>query len=665
MGNDYVGKSAIGAGAAAAVPKAAVAITVPAVRVRRNIASLSNAEVRQLADAMKALNSSSNTLYADLVRTHNANRGEVHSKPNELKPLFLPWHRAFLIRFEQLVGDQLDDPTFGLPYWDWTGDASTGRSAALWTDGRYGGWGTVADGPFSGTQWPITTIPGVQSATTLTRAPATDARAVKTQSDVMSVMRSVNFPIFCGRLERELHNYMHGWVGGSGGQMSSVPVSVNEPAFWLHHCNVDRIWAQWQEFFPEQKTEATGMTGDTLMPATLTRQGFDPGAVTVGSVVDAPGRVYRYDKFYQPDIIWGADAQWPSSTANYSSSGTPALALYRQKLYCLRQQPGDAGWMRGSWYDGTSWQGGDGLVYDENNNMIGLSGTPAMAAYHDRLYLTHEARGDRGWVWQSVNHGSSWAKDARIPSDGNTYGTSGTPALAVYQDKLHCLRQGRGNSGWLLHGINSGPGWSDEAPLYDANNQAIGISGWPALAVFGGLLHCVRLGRGSPHDRQVLWWSTYNGSTWSADQRLPSDNSPYRSGSPPALVAYAGKLYCVYEGAIDIENENSDLPDFHGGSGYLYVTSYDGRAWSDPAPVSYNGSGIGTSGTVALAVYGGKLYCIREDRGNVGRLRCVTVTFDAPAPTTATVLPDGNMTKPMLDPNAGRPAGKGGRVSTS
>ena len=53
-------------------------------------------------------------------------------------------------------------------------------------------------------------------------------------------------------LEWVLHNGVHTWVGGQdngdlGGPMSFPPVAVNDPVFWLHHCNIDRIWTIWQQ----------------------------------------------------------------------------------------------------------------------------------------------------------------------------------------------------------------------------------------------------------------------------------------------------------------------------------------------------------------------------------------------------------------------------------
>ncbi len=42
-----------------------------------------------------------------------------------------------------------------------------------------------------------------------------------------------------------LHNAVHIWVGGDRGDMGDA-TSPNDPVFFLHHCNVDRLWALWQ-----------------------------------------------------------------------------------------------------------------------------------------------------------------------------------------------------------------------------------------------------------------------------------------------------------------------------------------------------------------------------------------------------------------------------------
>jgi tyrosinase len=53
---------------------------------------------------------------------------------------------------------------------------------------------------------------------------------------------------FRNHLEGIIHNPGHMWVGGSMMAMSSP----NDPVFWLHHCNIDRLWAGWQRENPGQ-----------------------------------------------------------------------------------------------------------------------------------------------------------------------------------------------------------------------------------------------------------------------------------------------------------------------------------------------------------------------------------------------------------------------------
>ncbi|KAI9732411.1 MAG: hypothetical protein M1834_001619 [Cirrosporium novae-zelandiae] len=47
-----------------------------------------------------------------------------------------------------------------------------------------------------------------------------------------------------------MHNAIHGLVG-EGGHMSYIPWSSYDPIFWLHHVNVDRLFAIWQAIYPD------------------------------------------------------------------------------------------------------------------------------------------------------------------------------------------------------------------------------------------------------------------------------------------------------------------------------------------------------------------------------------------------------------------------------
>ena len=57
-------------------------------------------------------------------------------------PIFLPWHRHYMILLEQWLQIVLDDQEFGLPYWDWAadGDLPAGQQGQtdLWSASALG-----------------------------------------------------------------------------------------------------------------------------------------------------------------------------------------------------------------------------------------------------------------------------------------------------------------------------------------------------------------------------------------------------------------------------------------------------------------------------------------------------------------------------------------------
>jgi tyrosinase len=80
-----------------------------------------------------------------------------------------------------------------------------------------------------------------------------------------------------------MHNIVHDWVAGMVllpdgkiryGTMEPLETSPNDPVFFLHHANVDRLWAQWESSHPDAYgPDGTGQAGwnpkDTLYPFNL------------------------------------------------------------------------------------------------------------------------------------------------------------------------------------------------------------------------------------------------------------------------------------------------------------------------------------------------------------------------------------------------------------
>ena len=183
---------------------------------------------------------------------------------------FLPWHRAYLFHFENVCRDVLQDSTFALPYWDWTGYPQIpapflDQASPLWDNQRAANGNIRLGAEIVGPKV-ISGIVGSSSLIDLFSSPTTtdDQR-----QDAAT-----------GALEGTPHNGVHGTIQGDMGTY----MSPLDPIFWLHHCNVDRIWASWSKlnsnlaptanlwknhslarfYDPISKTEVSPNAGDTL-----------------------------------------------------------------------------------------------------------------------------------------------------------------------------------------------------------------------------------------------------------------------------------------------------------------------------------------------------------------------------------------------------------------
>lgn len=70
------------------------------------------------------------------------------------------------------------------------------------------------------------------------------------------------------------HNNIHGQFG-SGSHMTNPSIAAFDPAFWLHHANVDRLLAIWQRLHPESYVTPTRYMGSTFTIPNDSLQGAD------------------------------------------------------------------------------------------------------------------------------------------------------------------------------------------------------------------------------------------------------------------------------------------------------------------------------------------------------------------------------------------------------
>jgi tyrosinase len=192
-------------------------------------------------------------------------------------PVFLPWHRFMLIALERQFQRVLQDSTFALPYWAFHKDgdltAAQQRQSNLWKPAWIGGTGNpVTTGPFAFnaadpncfrvrveatsngtlvlTNRGLRRSLGQDIATLPTTARAKAAVNLSTYDQATwGTASSTTFRNVCEGWQPNgpgLHNRVHVWIGGDMGPGTSP----NDPAFYLNHCNCDRMWAAWQTKHP-------------------------------------------------------------------------------------------------------------------------------------------------------------------------------------------------------------------------------------------------------------------------------------------------------------------------------------------------------------------------------------------------------------------------------
>jgi|GEM_PF-220387 len=143
---------------------------------------------------------------------------------------FLPWHRAYLHRFEQICAEMSGVADFALPYWDWSTTPSI--PSAFWGNGN-----PLNHSPRAISQGGEYDQGSIGLAVVNRILATTD-----TEVFMSSPSTGQQVPGGTGQFEGSPHNHIH---GRTGGDMGGTATAALDPIFWLHHANVDRLWAAW------------------------------------------------------------------------------------------------------------------------------------------------------------------------------------------------------------------------------------------------------------------------------------------------------------------------------------------------------------------------------------------------------------------------------------
>lgn len=146
-------------------------------------------------------------------------------------PRFLPWHRMYVYFFERIVRKASGKADFTLPYWNYSDSAAERALPEAFRDPA----DETANALYRAARRPV-----VNAGAALPASIVSATVAMRETSATPTGTR----PGFYAEVESQPHNIIHTTVGGNG-LMSDPQTAGLDPIFWLHHCNIDRLWARW------------------------------------------------------------------------------------------------------------------------------------------------------------------------------------------------------------------------------------------------------------------------------------------------------------------------------------------------------------------------------------------------------------------------------------
>lgn len=198
--------------------------------VRQNIASLTDQQIASFRKGVEVMKSrpvndpTSWSFQANIHGTLGPVTSPLFNQCQHGTIQFLSWHRGYVYFFERILRKASGDPSLTLPYWDWTTAPALPaafRSPADASNPLYDDTRNLNNGA----QLPPSVV----------------------VDDLNTALAFVDFETpastgFSPSLEGSPHGSVHVLIGGN---MSTILTAANDPIFWMHHCNIDRLLNRW------------------------------------------------------------------------------------------------------------------------------------------------------------------------------------------------------------------------------------------------------------------------------------------------------------------------------------------------------------------------------------------------------------------------------------
>ncbi len=239
---------------------------------------------------------------------------EAHG-PGEDENFFLPWHRMFVYFLEHIVREVSNHKPFTLPYWNYSTPITS----------LHGVLPRAFRSPASTQTNPLYRTnrnPGANQGQAIDAGDPGALDLTALQQSTYSPQGAA--PGFCQDLDFGIHGNVHVLIGNSQG-MGSVPFAAYDAIFWMHHCNIDRLWASWNKNGGKNPADAAFLNQQFTFAD-------EKGQQVIGTVKDFLSinpLGYTYDRFEPapPGFVPAAQTLLPIQPQAIASAPSGALAL--------------------------------------------------------------------------------------------------------------------------------------------------------------------------------------------------------------------------------------------------------------------------------------------------------------------------------------------------
>ncbi|KAF8858063.1 Di-copper centre-containing protein [Acephala macrosclerotiorum] len=355
--------------------------------------------------------------------------------------LFLSWHRPYLALYEQIIASSAQDivksypvsmqatwqiaaDQLRIPFWDWASNSTLPdiveqpTTQILNSSGEY----QIVNNPlyqykFQNMPMNQQYFPTSDSDGWLAQYPQT-MRGVSTQggpSDIglsnyymayfqlktntwyaltktAGLFNNFSTTAYSGMSLESVHNDVHVAIGGNAGHMSYLSYAAFDPIFWLHHANVDRLYAIWQALNPTSFITPTTEPFGTFALA----QGTPEDETTPLEPFASSGNAsyYTSDTSRMPSIFgytYPEIPDWNIPAAQLTANVSSIIHnLYNPNNQLQKRSAGNPGLVRKEWFAGVK------------VNKFDLLGTH----FSIQLFLGHVPRNPEEWLNSGNNIGS-------------------------------------------------------------------------------------------------------------------------------------------------------------------------------------------------------------------------------------------------------------------